>query len=167
MSVLSLSQNQMHATTHLSDQSGFVHKILQTCQSSRVVEFQTSSGATVCRPLNMALKRLGAGALRSVLMVVVCLKPPTFRVTCSEALAATCRIIRSESWEVAHSRLPYPRVLSQYSQCHSHVTPLEKRGGVEAEHLGQPSLLLLKLLAPLVQRLSLLRQHLPLPIHAG
>ena len=49
----------------------------------------TSSGARVCRPLNMALKRLLGGAWRSVDTVVMNLAPPTFSVTCSEARAAT------------------------------------------------------------------------------
>ena len=43
-----------------------------------------------CRPLNMALKRLLGGAWRSVDTVVMNRAPPTFRVTCSEARAATC-----------------------------------------------------------------------------
>ena len=51
----------------------------------------TSSGCKAWRPLNMALKRDGAGAFLSVVAVVVYLQPPTFRVTCSEALAVTCK----------------------------------------------------------------------------
>ena len=43
------------------------------------------------RPLNIALNRDGAGAFLSVVAVVVYLQPPTFRVTCSEALAASCK----------------------------------------------------------------------------
>lgn len=41
------------------------------------------------RPLNMAAKRLGAGALRSVDTVVVKRAPPTLSVTCSLSLS-TC-----------------------------------------------------------------------------
>lgn len=58
---------------------------------SQAVVGVTSSGCKAWRPLNMALKRDGAGAFLSVVAVVVYLQPPTFRVTCSEALAVTCK----------------------------------------------------------------------------
>ena len=52
------------------------------CRPSRSTKTLPSPplGTTLCRPLNMALKRDGAGALRSVVIVVVKRWPPTLSV---------------------------------------------------------------------------------------
>lgn len=52
-------------------------------QTQLVGKLLAWSAVKVCRPLNIAAKRDGAGAFCSVVWVVVKLIPPTFRITFS------------------------------------------------------------------------------------
>ena len=151
----------------------------------------TSSGVSTWRPLNMALKRDGAGAFLSVVAVVVYFEPPTFRVTCSDAFAVNCRqhnricaAIRSFPVGIGHQQAVSPdQQRSQPAMHRSCKPPAEwQKGGsgcgqlicieqhlnleaVESKSwtdLGNPKLLFLKLLPGPFQLFSLLPQGLAL-----
>lgn len=58
-------------------------RIAAKCRPSRSMKTEPSAAVTrLCRPLNIALKRDGEGALRSVVTVVMKRWPPTFKFTC-------------------------------------------------------------------------------------
>lgn len=82
MEVPAISINEVVTILHV--QLAMIVSIsLQFLQTQLVGKLLAWSAVKVCRPLNIAAKRDGAGAFCSVVWVVVKLIPPTFRTTFS------------------------------------------------------------------------------------
>ena len=82
MEVPAISVNEIVTILHVQ-LAMIVSVSLQFLQTQLVGKLLAWSAVKVCRPLNIAAKRDGAGAFCSVVWVVVKLIPPTFRTTFS------------------------------------------------------------------------------------